>query len=112
MRATTTEHLLIVIGLALISVLTRGFFLLPRHDVAMPAWLRKGLRFAPLAALMAVVAPEVLMFQGQLVQTWQDPRLFAAAAGVAYYLWRHDMLGTIVVGMVVMWSLRFGVGWA
>ena len=112
MSAINAEHLLIVIGLALISVLTRGFFLLPTRDISMPAWLRKGLRFAPLAALMAVVAPEVLMFQGQLVQTWQDPRLFAAAAGVAYYLWRHGMLGTIVVGMVVLWSLRFGLGWA
>ena len=106
------EHALIIIGLALISVLTRGFFLLPTRDITLAPWLRKGLRFAPLAALTAVVAPEVLMFQGQLVQTWQDPRLFAAAVGVAYYLWRHDMLGTIVVGMVVMWSLRFGLGWA
>ena len=106
------EHALIIIGLALISVLTRGFFLLPTRDITLAPWLRKGLRFAPLAALTAVVAPEVLMFQGQLVQTWQDPRLFAAAVGVAYYLWRHDMLGTIVVGMVAMWSLRFGLGWA
>ena len=106
------EHALIIIGLALISALTRGFFLLPTRDITLAPWLRKGLRFAPLAALTAVVAPEVLMFQGQLVQTWQDPRLFAAAAGVAYYLWRHGMLGTIVVGMVVLWSLRFGLGWA
>ena len=43
----------------------------------MPAWLIEGLRYAPLAALAAVVAPEVVMTQGELIRTWQDPRLFA-----------------------------------
>ena len=105
------DHTLTIVGLALISIGTRGFFLFPRRDIALPAWLRQGLRYAPLAALVAVVVPEVLVFQGQLVHTWQDPRLFAAAAGAACYLWRRGMLSTIVVGMTALWALQFGLGW-
>jgi hypothetical protein len=61
-----------------------------------------GLRYAPLAALVAVVAPEVVMTQGQLIARGATPRLYAAAAAVAWFAWRRDMLGTIVAGMAVL----------
>ncbi|MFG5410248.1 AzlD domain-containing protein [Piscinibacter sakaiensis] len=98
-------------GLAVITVVTRGFFLISERELSLPAWVQRGLRFAPLAALVAVVAPEVLMAQGALIDTWQDARLFGAAAGAAYYFWRRGILGTIVVGMAVMLPLRLGLGW-
>ena len=34
------------------------------------AALREGLRFAPIGALAAVIAPELVMSQGQLITTW------------------------------------------
>ncbi len=77
----------------------------------MPGWLREGLRYAPLAALAAVVVPEIVMTQGRLIGTWRDARLFAAAAAAAWFFWRRDMLGTIVAGMAVMLPLRMGLGW-
>ena len=78
----------------------------------MPAWLREGLRHAPLAALAAIIAPSVLMdAQGQWLQTWQDARLPAVAVAVAWFLWRRDLLGTILSGTAVMLLLRIGLGW-
>ena len=47
-----------------ITLITRGFFFLPRAQLPMPAWLNEGLRYAPLAAMVAVVAPEIVMTQG------------------------------------------------
>ena len=76
-----------------------------------PEWLRQGLRYAPLAALLAVVVPEVVMQQGELISTWKDARLYAAGAGLAYYLWRRGILGTILLGMAVLLPLRLGLGW-
>lgn len=105
------EALLVIVGMGLITLLTRAFFLLPDREWPLPAWLRQGLRHAPLATLAAVVAPEIVMSQGSLIQTWQDPRLFAAAVGVAWYLWRRSVLGTIVTGTLVMTALRLGLGW-
>lgn len=103
--------LLAIVGLALVTLLTRGFFLLPDRDLPMPAWLRQGLRYAPLAALAAIIAPEVLLTHGAWEPTWRDPRLFAVAAASAWYAWRRSILGTIVSGSVVMVLLKAGVGW-
>ncbi|MFZ2987463.1 AzlD domain-containing protein [Ideonella sp.] len=105
------EGVITILGLALITVLTRGFFLLPEREVPIPAWLREALRHAPLAALVAVVVPEIVMTQGRLISTWQDPRLFAAAAGALWFWRQRGILGTIVCGTAVLLVLRLGLGW-
>jgi branched-subunit amino acid transport protein len=105
------EGYIAVIGLAVITVVTRGFFFISEREVPIPNWLRQGLRYAPLAALAAVVVPEIVMQQGRLIATVLDARLYAALAAAAWFWWRRDILGTIVVGMVVLLPLRLGLGW-
>jgi len=105
------ETAITILGLAVLTALTRGFFLLPEREVPLPVWLKQGLRYAPLAALAAVVVPEVVMTQGHLISTFKDARLYAAAAAAGYFFWRRGILGTIVTGTAVMLLLRLGVGW-
>jgi branched-subunit amino acid transport protein len=105
------ETVLTIAGLVLITLGTRGFFILPERELPMPGWLREGLRYAPIGALVAVIAPELVMTQGRLIGTWMDARLFGAAAATAWFVWRRDMLGTIIVGTGVMLILRMGLGW-
>jgi branched-subunit amino acid transport protein len=108
---TTFDGVIAIVGLALITVLTRGFFLIPERELPLPAWLQQGLRYAPLAALVAVVAPEVVMTQGQLISTLKDARLPAVLVATAYFYWRRDILGTILSGSAVLLFLKLGVGW-
>ena len=108
---TPLEATITIVGLALITVLTRAFFLLPDRQLPLPAWLQQGLRYAPLAALVAVVAPEIVLTQGQLFDTWLDARLPAVAVASAYFFWRRGILGTIVSGTAVLLALRLGLGW-
>ena len=108
---STWEMVLAILGLAVITIGTRGFFLYPDRELPMPAWLKQGLRYAPLAALAAVVAPEILMTQGHLIVTVKDARLYATLAATAYFFWRRGILGTIVTGTLVMVALRVGLGW-
>jgi len=103
--------LLAILGLTVITVLTRGFFLIPRRALPIPPWLREGLRFAPLGALVAVAVPDVLMNEGHLIATWHDARLFGALAGALWYWQRRGILGTILCGYAVLLSLRLGLGW-
>ena len=105
------EGTIAVIGLALLTVLTRAFFLLPEREWPLPDWLQQGLRYAPLAALVAVVAPEVVLTHGELISTWKDARLPAVAVASAYYFWRRGILGTIVSGTASLLVLRLGFGW-
>jgi len=108
---TSWELVIAIVGLTVLTVVTRGFFFLSRREIPFPAWLQQGLRYAPLAALAAVVLPEIVMSQGQLIRTFQDARLYAAAAGLAYFFWRGGILGTILTGMAVLLPLRLGLGW-
>ena len=100
-----------VVGLVVITLVTRGFFLFSDRQMSLPPWLDRGLRHAPLAALVAVVAPEVVLTQGQFLDTWRDPRLFALVAAALWYVWRRTLLGVIVSGLMVMFALRQGLGW-
>lgn len=107
----TWESVIAILGLAAITVITRGFFFIGEREIPIPVWLRQGLRYAPLAALAAVVAPEVVMLQGQLIDTWRDARLYATVAAALWFWWRGGILGTILAGMAVLLPLRLGLGW-
>jgi branched-subunit amino acid transport protein len=102
--------LLVTLGITAVSVVNRSFFFISERELPMPSALKRGLRHAPLAALMAVIAPEIALSQGQLVQTAADPRIYASLAALAYGLWRREILGTILLGMAVFWLCRFGLG--
>lgn len=103
--------LVTIVGMALVTVLTRCFFFISDRDWTLPPWATRGLDFAPIAALAAVILPEVVMTEGQLIHTWQDARLYAALAGVAWYYWRRGVLGTILAGMAVYLPLHLALGW-
>ena len=105
----------VLVGMGVVTVVTRCFFFISNRSWQLPHWAQRGLQYAPIAALSAVVLPEVVMTQGQLITTWQDARLFAAVAGAAYFFIRRGqgqaVLGTIVSGMVVYLPLHIGLGW-
>lgn len=98
-------------GMAAITLFSRALFVFPKDDLPMPRWLSEGLRFAPVAALAAVVAPELVLTDGHLTHTWQDARIFGALAGLAFYVWLRNLFGTIICGTSVMLVLRFAFGW-
>ena len=111
MNNTDLGTLVIIVGLALVTVLTRSFFFISSKSWQLPHWAQRGLQYAPIAALSAVVVPEIVTVQGVFVTTWQDARLFAAVAGAGCYFWRRDVLVTILGGMAVYLPLHLGLGW-
>jgi branched-subunit amino acid transport protein len=100
-----------IAGLAVVTVLTRGFFLMADREIELPAWAVQGLRYAPIAALVAVISPEIALTDGALIATWQDARIYAVLVGTAYFWWRRGILGTIVSGTAVLLALKVGLGW-
>lgn len=111
MNNTDLWTVITIVGMALLTIVTRCFFFLSSHPWPMPAWLQRGLHYAPIAALAAVIVPEIVTTQGQLISTWQDARLFAVVAGVAWYYWKRGILGTIIAGMALYLPLHVGLGW-
>lgn len=103
--------LVTILALGVVSVLTRSLFFISSRPWTLPRWAQRGLNYAPIAALAAVVIPEIVMSQGALVTTWQDARLFAVAAGLAWFAWQRGVLGTIIAGMAVYLPLHVVWGW-
>jgi len=112
---TSVWTLVIIVGLAVVTVVTRSFFFISSKPWHLPHWAQRGLQYAPIAALAGVIVPEMVMTQGHFISTWQDARLFAVAAGAGWYFWRKGagqaVLGTILVGMAVYLPLHLVLGW-
>ena len=108
-------HLVTIAALACVSVLARCLFFLTSSEWTLPDWAQRGLRYAPMAALCAVIAPEVVMSQGHLIHSLQDARLYGVAAAMAFFFVRRGagqvVLGAIVCGMAVYLPLHIGLGW-
>ena len=108
---TDVLTLITIIGLALITAITRGFFLYSNKSWQLPNWVNRGLHYAPIAALSAVILPEILITQGQLLGSWHDAKLIAGLVGAAIYFWRKSVLLTMSLGMAVYLPLHLGLGW-
>lgn len=102
--------LLVILGLTLISVVTRSFFFISEREWPLPQWAQRGLQYAPIAALAAVIAPDIVLEAGQFTPLWRDPRVWGALAAGLYYAWgrrRSFVLPlTIAAGLVVYLPLR------
>jgi branched-subunit amino acid transport protein len=105
----------LVAALGGVTVVTRCFFFMFEQELPFPAWADRGLRYAPIAALSAVIIPEIVMKNGALIADWRDARIYAAAVGAAFYFWRRGqgqaVLGTILIGMAVYLPLHIRLGW-
>lgn len=97
-----------VIGvLCVATAATRSAFWMIGHRVSIPPRVQEMLRYAPACALVAIVAPDILLdAQGQVQLTLANPKLLAGAAALGFYLWRRNMLLTILFGMTVFTLLR------
>lgn len=101
------EIWVVILVLAVATACTRSVFWLIGRRVTIPPRVQDMLRYAPACALAAIVGPDlVLGQQGDLMLSVGNPKLLAGAASLGYYLWRRQMLQTIVLGMLVLTLLR------
>ena len=98
-------------GLMLVTIITISFFLLGGSRFDIPETIHEFLRYAPTAALIAIVLPEVLFIKDPASQLFQidiySPHLFGGVVAVIGYLITKNMLGTIFLGMVAFTAARF-----
>jgi branched-subunit amino acid transport protein len=111
MDKSDAQTLLTLVLMALVTLLTRSFFFISSRPWSLPRWMQQGLQYAPIAALAAVVMPEIVMSQGQLITTLRDARLYAALAGALGYFRGHNVFDAILWGMGVYLPLHLLAGW-
>lgn len=97
---------LVIIGLTGVTVLTRSFFLVLGDRIPLPERVQHALRYAPACALVALIAPEVLLAKGAALPQWSDPKLLSGLIAVATMLISRSMILTMIVGMGAFTALR------
>ena len=95
-----------ILRLSVVTVVTRSFFLLTPASFEFSPLVQRALRFAPAAAIAAVIAPDILMHQEVIDVTWHNRALIASVIAGGAFVWRQSLVLTIVVGMLVFTALR------
>ncbi|GGY99777.1 AzlD domain-containing protein [Pseudoduganella plicata] len=100
------EIWIVIVALAVSTAITRSGFWLVGHRVTIPRRVNEMLRYAPSCALAAIIGPDLLLEPESLQVTLLNGKLLAGIASVGWYLWRRNMLETIVFGMLFFTALR------
>jgi branched-subunit amino acid transport protein len=107
---TSLEIGILIVGMGLVTLSTRGFFMFWGDRVRMPELILRSIRYAPLAAIVAILAPEIVMPASatQISQfNWALPQIWAGLAAFVTFSWLRTMLPTLIIGMLVYSALRY-----
>ena len=92
----------ILLGLA--TTLPRASFIVLGARVRLPSVVQRALRYAPAAALAAIVVPDVLVVGGDFAPL--NPKLAGVVAAVAAAMLSRNPWLPFIAGMVVLLGLR------
>jgi branched-subunit amino acid transport protein len=97
----------VMIAIGLLTFLTRLSFIGLFHRWHTPDWVKRALRYVPVAALTAIIARELLMPGGVLTLSLLNPRLLAGLLAIIVAVRTRNVTWTIAAGMVAFWLLRW-----
>ena len=92
--------------LTLCSLISRTMFMLFGDYIPLPDGVRRALRYAPVAALVAIIVPDLLPWVQGTGPTL-DLRLPAGIVAILIFLRTRSSVLIIVAGMVALWVLRW-----
>jgi branched-subunit amino acid transport protein len=103
------EILLTFALMGLITYCLRSSFIVLGERIRLPEVVQRILRFAPAAALAALVIPDLLMEQGEVAPL--NPKLIAGVVVTLIVLRSRNPWLPFIFGMSVLLLLRKGLGW-
>lgn len=101
------------IALVLVGVVTfalRASFIVFVDAQRFPDTFRRALAYVPPAVLAAIVAPGLLMRDGALDLTTDNPRWIAGLVAILVAARTRSVLAATVSGMCALWLLQWSLG--
>jgi branched-subunit amino acid transport protein len=98
----------LAVALLLLSTLiTRSVVFLWADRLRLPPLAQHALRYAPAAAMAAIVLPDLVLSPAGLPDlSWHNPKFLAGLGATLFFLATRHMLGTIAAGMALFTVLR------
>jgi branched-subunit amino acid transport protein len=103
---TSADIWVTIFLMAFATILARCLMFFLGSRVQLPTRVQHALRYAPAAALAAIVAPDLVLTGGPAVLAGLNAKLLAGACAILFFLATRHLLGTIVAGMLVYAGLR------
>lgn len=104
------EIWLIILLAGLLTYATRLSFIATAGRWQPPGWFLRALRYVPPAVLSAIILPEMLVRDGQVIVPWTNPRLLAGLLAV-FIAWRtRNAFMTILAGMLALYAAQYLIG--
>ena len=100
----------LIAGMAVVAFLTRAVFILPGSRLRLPPTAERVLRYAPAAALVAIIVPDIAFAHGAWAVSIDNPRLIGGLAAFAIAAATRSILLTIAGGMAVFTVVRILAG--
>jgi len=100
----------LIAGMAVVAFLTRAVFILPGHRLRLPPTAERVLRYAPAAALVAIIVPDLAFAHGVWAVSIDNPRLIGGLAAFAIAAATRSILLTIAGGMLALTLARILAG--
>jgi branched-subunit amino acid transport protein len=100
----------LIIGLAAVTFVSRSFFILLGNRIKVSEWVLETIRYAPLAALIAILAPEIFLPLGAssvMEFNLRLPNIWGGMATMIAFYFSKRMISTLVIGMAVYTAARF-----
>ncbi len=97
---------LVMISLGLLTFATRLSFIALMERIKLPVMFQRALRFVPIAALSAIIAPELGYLNNSLALSPFNPRLIAGIIATVVAYRTKNVIWTITGGMLVFWLLK------
>jgi len=103
------NEVLLLLGMFAVTFGVRYPVLALVSRIQMPAIVVQGLKYVPPTVLTAIIMPSVLLSENQLNLHISNAPLLASLVAT-FVAWRtKNLLLTIVVGMGVLWLLRWAL---
>jgi branched-subunit amino acid transport protein len=100
----------LIIGMAVVTFVSRSFFILLGNRIKVSEWGLETIRYAPLAALIAILAPEIFLPLGasSIAEfNLRLPNIWGGIAAMIAFYFSKRMIPTLVIGMAVYTAARY-----
>ena len=100
----------LIIGMIVVTFISRSFFILLGNRIKISDWALEAIRYAPLAALIAILAPEIFLPLGasSIAEfNLRLPNIWGGIAAMIAFYFSKRMIPTLVIGMAVYTAARF-----
>jgi branched chain amino acid efflux pump len=99
-----------IVGVALSTFLLRASFVVFADPHRFPHHFRQALTFVPPSVLAAIVVPGLLIHEGVIDLTLDNPRWIAGVIAIVVGARLRNAVGAISSGMMALWLLQWAIG--